>query len=235
MVLRKSTEERNEIVVFSIVRDSSCSECGTELWKGEFLRMEGNRPLCMSCADLDHLVFLASGDAALTRRSSKHSTLRAVVVRFSRARKRHERQGILVEETALEQAELECLADADARELARQRAAARRTHEDAEYVSAFARRVGELYPGCPPDEQTAIARHACAKHSGRVGRFALAKQLAPSTVDLAVRAHVRHVHTSYDEFLAFGGDRLGSRIRVEPQVERILDAWQRRADGGLPL
>jgi len=66
----------------------------------------------MSCADLDHLVFLARGDAALTLRARKHSGLSAVVVRFSRARKRYERQGVLVEEAALDQAEAECLADA---------------------------------------------------------------------------------------------------------------------------
>ena len=48
--------------------------------------------LCMSCADMDHLVFLESGDAALTRRAKRASRLSAVVVRFSRARRRYERQ-----------------------------------------------------------------------------------------------------------------------------------------------
>ncbi len=67
--------------------------------------MEGERPLCLTCADLDHLVYLPRGDTALTRRARKHSALSAVVVRFSRARKRYERQGVLVEESALEQAE----------------------------------------------------------------------------------------------------------------------------------
>jgi hypothetical protein len=38
-----------------------------------------------------------------------------VVVRFSRSRTRYERQGILVEEAALESAEAQCLADEDAR------------------------------------------------------------------------------------------------------------------------
>lgn len=47
--------------------------------------MEGDGPLCMDCADLGHLVFLARGDAALTRRAKKASGLSAVVVRFSRA------------------------------------------------------------------------------------------------------------------------------------------------------
>ena len=227
MASRKNSGKRDEIVVFSIVRDSSCSECGAELWKGEFLRMEGDHPLCMACADLDHLIFLPSGDAALTRRASKHSTLRAVVVRFSRSRKRYERQGVLIEGAALERAEQECLADADARELARGRDAERRAREDAEFVSEFARRVGELFPGCPPAEQSAIARHACAKHSGRVGRSASAKQLEASAIGLAVRAHVRHEHTSYDELLARGRDRLESRAHVAPDVERVLDTWQR--------
>jgi len=62
--------------------------------------MEGPGPLCLGCADLDHLVFLAAGDAALTRRAKKASALSAVVVRFIRARKRYERQGILVDEPA---------------------------------------------------------------------------------------------------------------------------------------
>jgi hypothetical protein len=184
---------RDEIVVFSIVRGSACSECGEELGKGRFLRMETERPLCLRCADLDHLVFLERGDAALTRRARRHSPLHAVVVRFSRSRGRYERQGVLVEEPALERAEQECLADADARRLTRERAVERRRMHDAEYIAAFTRRVGELFPGCPIEEQRTIAEHACEKYSGRVGRTAAAKVLQASAVDLAVRAHVRHV------------------------------------------
>ena len=115
-----------DIVVFSILRESACAECGRELWKGALLRMEADRPLCLACADLDHLVFLPRGDTAVTRRASQYSTLRAVVVRFSRSRKRYERQGVLVDEQALARAEQECLADAEARAAARERAALRR-------------------------------------------------------------------------------------------------------------
>src|SRR5258705_5084960 len=46
--------KRDEIVVFWIVRDSACAECGEELGTGCFLRMETERPLCLRCADLDH-------------------------------------------------------------------------------------------------------------------------------------------------------------------------------------
>src|SRR6202140_3658962 len=154
---------RDEIVVFWIVRDSACAECGEDLGKGRFLRMETERPLCLRCADLDHLVFLERGDAALTRRASRYSTLRAVVVRFSRSRKRYERQGVLIEDHALERAEQECLSDAEARRLARERAAERRQVQDAEYLAMFADRVGALFPACPVEEQRAIAEHACEK------------------------------------------------------------------------
>jgi hypothetical protein len=161
-------------VVFWLVRDSACAECGETVDKGQFLRMEARRPLCLSCSDLEHLVFLPRGNTALTRRATRHSTLRAVVVRFSRARKRYERQGVLVDEAALATAEAECLSDADAREAARERAAARRDELDAAYVEAFAQRIAELFPGCPSATRQAIAEHACERYSGRVGRTAAA-------------------------------------------------------------
>lgn len=222
-----TTSRRDEIVVFWIVRDSVCAECGEELGKGRFLRMDAERPLCLRCADLDHLIFLQRGDAALTRRASRYSTLRAVVVRFSRSRKRYERQGVLVEERALERAEQECLSDAEARRLARERADERRLAHDAEYVAAFADSVGQRFPGCPSDEQRAIAEHACQKYSGRIGRSAAAKELQSSAVDLAVRAHVRHVHTRYDELLASGVPREEARGRIAQAVAEHLDRWQR--------
>jgi hypothetical protein len=224
---RGKISDEHEIVVFWIIRDSTCSECGEELGKGRFLRMESERPLCLRCADLDHLIFLERGNAALTRRASRYSTLRTVVVRFSRSRKRYERQGVLVEEQALERAEQECLSDAEARRLAGERAAERRQVHDADYLATFAARVGELFPGCPAEEQRAIAEHACQKYSGRIGRSAAAKELQASAVDLAVRAHVRHVHTRYDELLASSVVREEARARVAAAVARRLDAWQR--------
>ncbi len=215
----------DDIVVFWIRRDSVCDECGTELDKGRFLRMEGDQPLCLRCADLDHLVFLPSGNTALTRRASKHSTLRAVVVQFSRTRKRYERQGVLVEEAALERAERECLADAEARAAARGRAAERRLQLDAQYVDAFTHQVGDLFPGCPSEERQAIAEHACQKHSGRVGRSAAARQFDETAIQLAVRAYIRHRHTSYDQLLARAMDRGEARAAVGAAVDDVLTRW----------
>ena len=222
----QSAAKRAEIVVFSIIRDSACQECEAELLKGQCLRMEDGRPLCLRCADLDHLVFLPRGRTALTRRASTHSTLRAIVVRFSRTRKRYERQGVLVEEPALARAEQECLADAEARALARQRAAAYRDHVDARYAAAFARRLGDLFPGCPSRERQTIAAHACQKHSGRIGRSAAAKQFDVEALELAVRAHIRHGHTSYDELLARGVDRSEARATVRGAVDDAVERWR---------
>ena len=67
--------------------------------------MDDIGPLCRSCAKLEHLVYLPAGDAALSRRAKQASGLSAIVVRFSRSRKRYERQGILIEAAALKQAE----------------------------------------------------------------------------------------------------------------------------------
>src|SRR4029077_11796647 len=110
--------------------------------------------LCIDCADLGHLEFLPTGDAALTRRSSKYSTLRAVVVRWSRTRKRYERQGILVESEALRRAEVESLADAEVRARRQARAAELRELEDDQFVTAFARAIRHEYPRCPATEET---------------------------------------------------------------------------------
>ena len=117
-------------VVFNILRDSECSECGAELAPDCFLFMEAGQPLCLPCARLDALEYLPAGDAALTRRAAKYSERAAVVVRFSRSRGRYERQGILVENSALERAEQECSLDADERAKARAVGALRRKEQD---------------------------------------------------------------------------------------------------------
>ena len=219
-----------DIVIFSILRDSNCSECGVELWKGNFLKMEKDRPLCLECADLDHLVFLPSGDAALTRRSRKYSILCAVVVRFSRSRGRYERQGLLIESEALARAQLECFSDEEKRRTARERTASAREREDQRYIEQFASAIQASYPACPGLEALAIARHACQKHSGRVGRSAAAKALDVEAVDLAVRAHVRHTHSDYDRLLARGLERLEARSAVADKVAIVMERWRRRGD-----
>jgi hypothetical protein len=63
--------------------------------------MEAPGPACLGCVGLDDLEFLPAGGALLSRRAKAKSKRCAVVVRFSRTRRRYERQGLLVEPSAL--------------------------------------------------------------------------------------------------------------------------------------
>jgi hypothetical protein len=216
-----------DLKVFITNQDSTCDECGEKLGRHAWITLVENKgALCLSCADLDHLVFLPSGDAALTRRSAKYSILSAVVLQWSRARKHYERQGLLVEEPALQRAEQECLDDANMRARRNERAAERRVELDQEYMSRFAERVRQLFPNCPAGREQVIAEHACQKYSGRVGRSASAKSLDEKPILLAVIAHIRHIETSYDEFLAQGMDRSLARAEVKDVVDKVLENWK---------
>jgi hypothetical protein len=86
----------HDLVAIIPLKDWTCAACAGTGW---LLVMDDAGPLCLTCVDLDHLTYLPSGDAALSRRARKASGLSAVVVKFSRARERYERQGILVEES----------------------------------------------------------------------------------------------------------------------------------------
>ena len=219
--------EKNEIKIFISHRSSTCGECLEDLGSKAWITLVRDKgALCLSCADLDQLVFLASGDAALTRRARKHSLLSAVVLKWSRARKRYERQGLLVEERALELDEDECLADADLRARRREREAERRAELDETFVDRFAARIREVFPRLATGREQKIAEHACLKYSGRVGRSDLAKKMDEHAVRLAVIAHIRHNETNYDELLGRGWERSDARSAVAQRVDEVLNCWQ---------
>ena len=222
--LAERLSQTPDLVAIMPLNEWTCSLCGGT---GDLLLMEDSGPVCLACADMDHLVFLSAGDATLSRRAKKASQLSAVVVRFSRSRKRYERQGILVEEEALAQAERECLADEEARARGRLRDAARRGVADVEFQTRTARRILDLFPGCPLERAEAIARHAGARGSGRVGRSAAGRSLEAEAIALAVAASVRHEDTPYDELLMSGVLRAEARERVWPRVDEVLEGWRR--------
>jgi len=102
--LQTKLEKPPELPVFIITNDAQCFRCQQKLPKGNFLFKEVNQALCLTCAQLDHLVFLPSGDVKLTRETKKQSTSHFVVLKFSSARGHYERQGLLVEQEALDKA-----------------------------------------------------------------------------------------------------------------------------------
>jgi hypothetical protein len=86
------------VVVQPLNREWTCYRCGAT---GDLLMMENPGPACIGCVGLADLKFLPAGDALLSRRVKAKSARCAVVVRFSRSRRRYERQGLLVEPSAL--------------------------------------------------------------------------------------------------------------------------------------
>ena len=96
----------DDTVVFEIRQESSCDLCGDGLASGRRIQLvsdpEGKDTAhCLSCAGLDDLVFVPTGDHRLSRRVRTKSDRQAVVVQWARAREQYERQGYLVEEPVL--------------------------------------------------------------------------------------------------------------------------------------
>lgn len=92
------------VAIVPLKSDWKCHRCGHS---GDLLMMEQPGPCCLECAGFADLEYLPRGDAKLTKYVAKLSERRLIVVRFSRARKRYERQGILVEPGALREARAE--------------------------------------------------------------------------------------------------------------------------------
>jgi hypothetical protein len=223
--------EGTRAVVWISHRAARCDACTLELARGEFIAMDRAHGIrCIKCARLDGLAFLPAGDVALTRRALALSARSAVVLKFSRARRRNERQGVLVEETAIEQAEIVNTRDAARRELQRQQRGVRDEVAERKYVADFAAKVVEMFPEAPPREAEAIAARACERYCMRVGRSARAKALADDAIALAVRAHVRHAHTEYDRILAEGMEPAAARGLVRSSIERVLARWRGTAE-----
>ncbi|MFI6298457.1 DUF2293 domain-containing protein [Nonomuraea sp. NPDC050790] len=202
----------------------TCAECGDT---GDFLIMEEDRPHCLTCTDLDHLVLLPAGNATLSRRAKKESVLSAVVVEFNRRRKIYQRVGVLVEESALALAEESCLADEEVRLRRRDRDRVRRAEQDVEYQTRMAAEIARLFPGCPAERAREIAEHAGQRGSGRVGRSTAARALDENAITLAVVASIRHQDTDYDRLLMSGVPRHEARDRIRDTIAAKLTDFRR--------
>jgi hypothetical protein len=223
---RHLAKEGKDLVVFMIRQDSKCSQCAKALHDGSYLTIRQSQGLCMDCAGLADLVFLPSGDAAVTRRAGKYSSRKAVIVRWSKPGKRYERQGTLLEQAAILRAQQESAADAPLREAKNKKAAAKREIEDRQYLAAFTVELKRLFPSCPTAEAQEIVKHACEKYSGRVGRSADAKDLDPEKIRLAVIAHIRHIHTGYDKFMDMNIPKHEARRLIQAKIQRVLATWE---------
>ena len=185
--------------------------------RGSLLIIHDGQPLCLRCAGMEHLTSLPAGNTAMTRRAKMHSKLWAVVVRFSRARKRYERQGLLVEEGAVALTQEECRADENPRRDHRIQAAKHRKEEDRALAETMRAKILEMFPNCPRADAETIARHTSVRGSGRVGRSKSGRNLEEEALRLAMIAHIRHCHTRYDDLCCKGktGPSRGGRYETK--------------------
>ncbi len=205
----------------------TCSKCTKRISVGQayVAETEKHKGTCFACSPFINAVFLKPGNAALTRRSKKHSSYCGVVFAWNGRRKRFERRGQYVEAEAITKAEEECANDEKERALNNEKAAIKRVEQDKLYIAEFSKAIRALYPNCPKNREIAIATHACEKYSGRVGRTAKAKKFDRKMIDLAVEAHIRHKETNYDSQFGTGQTKRAIRSNVKQDISHVLRKW----------
>jgi hypothetical protein len=205
-----------------------CRRCYNTVPKGHMFvaETEKSKGTCFKCSVYRHYTLLPSGNAAMTRRSKKHSARCGVVQEWNQRRKRYERKGQYVEANAIVLAKSECEADQAKRDAKNAKAAIKREIDDKAYIKEFAKAIRLRYPNCPTNRETAIATHACEKHSGRVGRTASAKEFDPKMIDLAVEAHIRHSETNYDNEFGKGKRKKEIRSDLKFEIKAKMSQWK---------
>ncbi|KAL2155776.1 hypothetical protein VTH82DRAFT_518 [Thermothelomyces myriococcoides] len=98
---------------------------------------------------------------------------------------------------------------------------------DAVIRENFKKALLNLFPGIPRKDLLQILNHSLKKHSRRVGRTS--KVSLQDRVKLAVRAHIRHAHTEYDQLLRRGASREAAREQVWGRLNEVARSW-----GGQP-
>lgn len=206
----------------------SCQRCKRPVKLGErfVAESEEHRGTCFKCSPYINSAFLEPGDAAMTRRSKKHSNHCGVLYAWNQRRKRFERKGQYVEAKAIELAREECEKDAGKRAKSNEKAAIKRAADDIIYVEKFSEAIKQRYPKSPKNKPVEIAQHACEKYSGRVGRTANAKQFDEEMIDRAVEAHIRHTETNYDKQFNKGKTKRAIRSDLKLDILAIMRKWR---------
>lgn len=206
----------------------TCKDCHKPIVLGQAFvaENENSRGTCFECSPFVDYTLLPPGDAALTRRSKKHSDLCGVLFSWNQRRRRFERKGQYVQLSAINVAKWECKADKTVRAEKNAKAAIVRAEKDKEYIQLFGEAIRKEYPNCPSDRELEIAEHACEKYSGRVGRSASAKLFDKKMIDIAVEAHVRHVETNYDAQFGKGKRKKEIRSSLSSEIKTIMRSWK---------
>lgn len=94
---------------------------------------------------------------------------------------------------------------------------------DAAIEDNFEEALLGLFPKMPKTEVQQVLKHALKKRSRRVGRTS--RVSLQDRVKLAVHAHIRHVHTDYDQLLKQGSNKSRARQEVWDRLGEVARQW----------
>lgn len=80
------------------------------------------------------------------------------------------------------------------------------------------------FPNIPRELISDILSHTLKKRSGRVGRTATIP--FDESINLAVRAFIRHKMTDYDKSLRDGMKQKDARQKIRSRVEKVVEEWK---------
>ncbi|KAJ9329405.1 hypothetical protein DTO027B5_8439 [Paecilomyces variotii] len=187
-------------------------------------------PLEKTCIEKDPLpagyIFVRRGDVYITRhcRSKTKDSKRTVYLVYDAKGKRT--LGIRVPKDIYHSVR------SDATATASSRADAVKVRDERDLARSRKLLLAQ-FPKMPPSSLERILEHAFLKGSGRVGRST--KRSDERKAELAVEAHIRHLHTPYEELLDEGMQRDQARDRVWDAVQEVKAAWGgQRRDSPLP-
>jgi hypothetical protein len=103
---------------------------------------------------------------------------------------------------------------------ARTAATAQRDKADADKATA---ELKNLFPNMPNSDLNKILNHGFRKYSSRVGRSG--KLSLRHKAILAVQAHIRHQHTSYEKMLKGGNGRKKARKATYASIQGTMQSW----------
>ena len=176
--------------------------------------------------------FLPRGEAYVTRKVKQgpHWILKG---RYNRKGGYTPVKGLYAPAQAIAAAQAEATATAAKREQVRRKAQLRREKTDERYQEEFEQACldfldfASAHTDLAREIASSTAHWACEKHSGRVGRTSLIDLQEKAA--LAVRAHIRHRYTDYEDnlpsFYDYCNDELYREVRADAhlQVTRFLE------------
>lgn len=104
---------------------------------------------------------------------------------------------------------------------------------DEKVLSRSRQLLQSQFPLMPAESLEMVLSHAFLKGSGRVGRTSMKTEEQKAI--LAVEAHIRHLHTPYEELLDTGMTRGQARDTVWETVQTLKTAWEGGGTRAIPL